>query len=176
MLNPAAGAIRGAGAVLKRITAKGDALRLVGDALLLVSPGGRPHPNVRDAVALARPLLVPYLRDGQPPACGLGCGAEAATVAYLEVPWCGDLPAMRRPTSPPITLAAALGPDGMAELARLKARGPPIVGDRAGRRPRSVTTDGCAPSRIGSLAGKPRDGLHRRVHNDALFFRGRTDA
>ena len=90
MLNPAAGAIRGAGAVLKRIQSKGDALRLVGDALLLVSPGGRPHPHVRDAVELARPLLMPYLRDGKAPTCALGCGAEATTIALLDTLWCGE--------------------------------------------------------------------------------------
>ena len=90
MLNPAAGAIRGAGAVLKRIQSKGDRLRLVDGGLLVVSPGGRPHANVRDAVALARPLLVPFLATGTPPACGLGCGRPAVTVAYLEVPWCGE--------------------------------------------------------------------------------------
>ena len=49
---------------------------------------------------------------------------------------------MRRPYRPPITLASALGPDGMAELARLQA----------GDRPRSEIVPAAALDRSRPLA------------------------
>ena len=84
---------RGAVDILNRLESKGYSVALSADSASLVVTSDRAHerPGVREALAIAGPLLVGHLR-GEPLTCTVSAHkkpAVATTFALGGAPWCG---------------------------------------------------------------------------------------
>ncbi len=86
------GPIRGAAKIVAHLSKLGDGAQFIPDPGttdgFLIRANGKPYPSMVDAALRARVLIGPFLH-GHPAACRF-CGAEAETVAAVDVPWCGS--------------------------------------------------------------------------------------
>lgn len=93
---------RGAEGIIAKLSRRGVELHLSADrsGLVVTGAGGRAARGTAltpyiAAAEVARPLLLPYLRDGRPPACAVSPHpepVEAVTVAAgaPALAWCGQ--------------------------------------------------------------------------------------
>jgi hypothetical protein len=84
--------VRGVRAILDRLNSRGIHVQLSASGRL-IAPVATPNPDTRALLRDLEPLIVPYLRDGVPPACGVSRHperVEATTTEYAGFEaWCG---------------------------------------------------------------------------------------